>query len=167
MTGRVRTAPGMVSLFVTAPAVPAAPACSIPVLLPKLWSRYLLDRAQGLSTHPDTGSCARNASPPLLVEPVFSCQSRLASCEGGLASQAPAGSVAPGWRCCPARCWLVPLVLPLLCTPGRSSRERSRGEGSWWWALAHRRPVGMGEQQHGGAGAAQPAAGHWLPAEEK
>lgn len=131
MTNRVRTAPGMVSLFVTAPAVPAAPARSIPVLLPKLWSGYLLDRAQGLSTHPDTGSCARNASPPPLVELVFSCQSRLASCEGGLASQAPAGSVAGDVVQHVAGLCLLssPSSAHLGGGPGKGAGERAPGGG--------------------------------------
>lgn len=80
-------------------AVPTAPA-RLPALLPRLWSRYFLVRAQGLSTHPNMGSCARKASLP----PVSRASPLLPEQAG------PVGR----WAGEPGSSWLHPSHLDLL-----------------------------------------------------
>lgn len=148
MTGWVRTAPGLVLLFVTAHTVSAASPCSYPSFgADAFWKGHRGSPPIPMLTfvpempHPHSqwsrSSPARAGWPPSKV---------------GWRARLPAGFILPGWSCCAARCWLVPLVLPLLCTPGMSSQARNRGEGSWWCALAHRRPLGWERHWQGEAG---------------
>lgn len=113
MSGQVRRAPGLVLLSVTVYVVPAVPAdpraaslCSCPNFgQDTFWT--------GNRSSPPTLALALVTEKPLsqLVELALLCQGGLDAFKSRLASQALTGLISYGWSCCPALCWLVPLVL--------------------------------------------------------